>query len=327
MGVFGVAPDASVCHKFYTGCDWQPAKGFENMNGICASGPTAISWGPNRLDYFVLGTSSVAYHKCWDGTAWQPTTKYHEELKGKFTQLNFSLPSTRVHHIIATMASKFMASKFTANAALESRLLLRPSHQRAVWTVNKLEWPIPGRPTLPPILSSRLYSDSTSTPTPPFPESPGSTSTSPFPKSSGSTEGSQSSGPEDKTYSNSTSTRTPPFPKSSRSTEGSQSSGPEDKKWFDPNVRVKSVDALAAALFSLGIVRAGSFLCHLKHADYQRVLPYLPPRTFGKIGTRHIRDVDTNLHANLQSTISLKRDRYSRRQLKTLSHANPLSRK
>jgi hypothetical protein len=87
MGVFGVAPDASVCHKFYTGCDWQPAKGFENMNGICASGPTAISWGPNRLDYFVLGTSSVAYHKCWDGTAWQPTTKYHEELKGKFTSL------------------------------------------------------------------------------------------------------------------------------------------------------------------------------------------------------------------------------------------------
>jgi hypothetical protein len=23
--------------------------------------------------------------KYWDGTAWQPTTKYHEELKGKFT--------------------------------------------------------------------------------------------------------------------------------------------------------------------------------------------------------------------------------------------------
>jgi hypothetical protein len=58
-----------------------------------------------------------------------------------------------------------------------------------------------GRLTLPPILSSRSYSDSTSTP--------------PFPNSSGSSEGSQS---------------TPLFPKSSGSTEGSKSSGPTDKK-------------------------------------------------------------------------------------------------
>src|ERR1700722_20406962 len=43
-------------------------------------------------------------------------------------------------HIIATMASKFMA-----NAAFEARLLLRPSHQRTVWTVNKL--PKPSRST------------------------------------------------------------------------------------------------------------------------------------------------------------------------------------
>jgi hypothetical protein len=43
-----------------------------------------------------------------------------------------------------------MASKFMVNAAFEARLLLRPSHQRTVWTVNKLECPIPRRPTLPP---------------------------------------------------------------------------------------------------------------------------------------------------------------------------------
>jgi hypothetical protein len=95
---------------------------------------------------------------------------------------NFSLPSTRVRGlIIATMASKFMV-----NAVFGARLLLRPSHRRAVLfgTVDKLECPISGRPTLPPILSSRSYSDSTSTP--------------PFPKTSGSTEGSQSSGPKHK---------------------------------------------------------------------------------------------------------------------------------
>jgi hypothetical protein len=94
---------------------------------------------------------------------------------------NFSLPSTRVQGLIAAMASKFMV-----NAAFKARLPLRPSHQLTVLfgTVNKLECPIPSRPTLPQILSSRSYSDSTSTP--------------PFPKSSGSTEGSQSSGPEHK---------------------------------------------------------------------------------------------------------------------------------
>jgi hypothetical protein len=88
------------------------------------------------------------------------------------------------YHQLLTSAT--MASKFMANAAFEARLLLRPSHQRTVWAVNKLECPIPGRPTLLPILSSRSYSDSTSTP--------------PFLKSSGSTEGSQSSGPKDKSW-------------------------------------------------------------------------------------------------------------------------------
>src|SRR5580704_11836210 len=83
-----------------------------------------------------------------------------------------------------------MASRFTVNAAFEARLLLRPSHQRTILfgTVHKLKRPISRRPTLPPILSSRSYSDSTSTLTPPFP------------KSSGSTEGSQSSGPKDENW-------------------------------------------------------------------------------------------------------------------------------
>src|SRR3984957_10083228 len=81
--------------------------------------------------------------------------------------LPFHQLASKASLIIATMASKF-----TVNAAFEARLLLRPSHQRTALfgTVNKL-----GRPTLPSILSSRSYSDSTSTP--------------PFPKSSGSTEG------------------------------------------------------------------------------------------------------------------------------------------
>jgi hypothetical protein len=176
-----------------------------------------------------------------------------------------------------------------ANAAFEARLLLRPSHQRTVWTVNKLKCPIPGRPTLPPILSSRSYSDSTSTPT-------------------------------------------PPFPKSSGSTEGSQSSGPNHMSWGDPKLWVAGlggslVTVLLEGWITYYTVRTGSFLCHLKHADYQRVFGNMSATRPGKKSTKNLGDVNTNLHANLQSTISSKRDRNLRRQLHTLSHAHPLSRK
>jgi len=148
--------------------------------------------------------------------------------------------------IIATMASKFMV-----NAAFESRLLLRPSHQRTVF----------GRPTLP-ILTSRSYSDSPSTPS---------------------------------------------LPKTSGSTEGSQSSGPKYKNWFHPEAWTKG--KVAAALATIAVVCASSFLCApLKHADYQRLPSHMPPRKSGNngtaIGTRHLKDVYTNLHANLKSLIS-----------------------
>jgi len=85
--------------------------------------------------------------------------------------------------IIATMVSKFMA-----NAAFKARLSLRPSHQHTILfgTLNRLECPAFGRPMLPPILSSRSYSNSTST--------------LPFPKPSRPTAGSQSSGPKDKNW-------------------------------------------------------------------------------------------------------------------------------
>src|SRR5947209_1006466 len=59
-----------------------------------------------------------------------------------------------------------MASKFMVNAAFETYLLLRPSHQRTVifGVVNRLGCPIPGR------LSSGSYSEWP--PIPPLPKNP-----------------------------------------------------------------------------------------------------------------------------------------------------------
>jgi len=122
-----------------------------------------------------------------------PQTKYQETAlshSGLVLHLLGRNPSTRPLENFSSLASSLiiatMACKFMVNSAFEARLLLQPSHQRTVLiaTVNKLGCPIPGRPMLPLILSSRSYSESTPTP--------------PFPKTSGSTEGSESSGPEDK---------------------------------------------------------------------------------------------------------------------------------
>ena len=35
------------------------------------SAPAAVSWGPNRIDCFVVGTDRAVWHRWWDGTAWR----------------------------------------------------------------------------------------------------------------------------------------------------------------------------------------------------------------------------------------------------------------
>jgi hypothetical protein len=45
------------------------------------SGP-AVSWGPNRLDVFVLGTDRAMYHKWWNGAAWGPSLPGYEYMGG-----------------------------------------------------------------------------------------------------------------------------------------------------------------------------------------------------------------------------------------------------
>ena len=60
-------PTTGVYHKWWDGTAWT---GYEALGGICMSPPRVATWGPNRLDVFVLGTDRALYHKWWDGTAW-----------------------------------------------------------------------------------------------------------------------------------------------------------------------------------------------------------------------------------------------------------------
>jgi hypothetical protein len=45
------------------------------------AGPV-VSWGPGRIDVFVVGADSAMHHKAWDGTAWQPSGTGYEDLGG-----------------------------------------------------------------------------------------------------------------------------------------------------------------------------------------------------------------------------------------------------
>ncbi|WP_203905869.1 hypothetical protein, partial [Virgisporangium aliadipatigenens] len=59
---------------------------FENLGGISTSPPAAVSWARNRLDVFLTGTDSALYHKCWDGTRWQPSVGGWNPLGGIITR-------------------------------------------------------------------------------------------------------------------------------------------------------------------------------------------------------------------------------------------------
>ncbi len=44
--------------------------------------PSAVSWGSERLDVFVLGADHAMYHKWWDGRAWGPSVTDYEYMAG-----------------------------------------------------------------------------------------------------------------------------------------------------------------------------------------------------------------------------------------------------
>ena len=45
-------------------------------------GITSVSWGKNRIDYFVVGSDHAVYHKWWDGSQWGPSLTGYEDLGG-----------------------------------------------------------------------------------------------------------------------------------------------------------------------------------------------------------------------------------------------------
>jgi hypothetical protein len=46
---------------------WAP---WQSLGGIVLSAPEAVTWGPNRLDIFAVGTDHAMYHRWWSGSMW-----------------------------------------------------------------------------------------------------------------------------------------------------------------------------------------------------------------------------------------------------------------
>src|SRR5688572_13080155 len=53
---------------------WGPSQmEWENIGGNIVGAPVAVSWEPNRLDVFTLGTDGAIYHKAWNASGWFPS--------------------------------------------------------------------------------------------------------------------------------------------------------------------------------------------------------------------------------------------------------------
>ncbi len=70
-----LAGETSVSHA-------APNDPYEGLGGSIFGNPVTVSWGPNRLDTFVVSGDHQLYHKAWDGSHWLPSPTGYEQLGG-----------------------------------------------------------------------------------------------------------------------------------------------------------------------------------------------------------------------------------------------------
>jgi hypothetical protein len=88
LDVFVVGTDGELHHKWWdrhflpSKMGWEPRKGWESQGGAIKASPTAVCWGPHRIDVFVIGKNYAVFHKWFDGKSWSPD---YEKLGGVST--------------------------------------------------------------------------------------------------------------------------------------------------------------------------------------------------------------------------------------------------
>jgi hypothetical protein len=76
--VFYRDPSNRPVHAFFNGSTWQATS---DLSGVIISDPSAISWGPGRIDVVALGGDYRLYHWKYDGS-WTPYELVHPSAQG-----------------------------------------------------------------------------------------------------------------------------------------------------------------------------------------------------------------------------------------------------
>ncbi|KAI2628162.1 hypothetical protein GGS21DRAFT_244866 [Xylaria nigripes] len=88
IDLFGVVPEKSIWHRFYTGYDWQP-EGFEQIAAEGATCPSLSSWEYGRFDIVWANDSSWnVMHKYYARGNWGPSWEENENLGGNVKAVN-----------------------------------------------------------------------------------------------------------------------------------------------------------------------------------------------------------------------------------------------
>lgn len=87
LDVFVRGTDNAIYHKAWNGSAWFPGAGvsdWENIGGVIAGSPVAVSWGKERLDIFGAGYDGQLHHKWWSPqSGWGPSVAGWEAIGGK----------------------------------------------------------------------------------------------------------------------------------------------------------------------------------------------------------------------------------------------------
>ena len=68
LDVFGVAARLLRPAQVVGRSGWGPSPtAWESLGGLLTSPPVYVSWGPDRLDGFVMGNDRGLWHQAWDG--------------------------------------------------------------------------------------------------------------------------------------------------------------------------------------------------------------------------------------------------------------------
>lgn len=80
LHLFARGTDFTLRHRSFDGNSliWLPD--WQNLGGSISSPPCAVSWGPDRLDVFAIGSDAALWHRWWDGAIWNDW----ESLGGNF---------------------------------------------------------------------------------------------------------------------------------------------------------------------------------------------------------------------------------------------------